>query len=68
MTTLWTAITTIWAAISSWVVDAVEDLTEMFYTSSGGLTFLGTLSVIGLGISIVFLLIGFIQNFLHLRG
>ena len=55
-------------AISEWLTGAVSDLIPMFYDSSTGLTMLGTLAVVGLGISVVFLLIGLIQNFLHFRG
>lgn len=41
---------------------------EIVITSDGSLTLLGTLAVIGLSISLVFLVIGVIQRFLKLRG
>lgn len=60
--------------IGTWIPTAIEALIPMFYTApsttggTGSLTFLGVLAVAGLSISVVFLLIGVIQNFLHFRG
>lgn len=53
--------------ISSWIVSTVPVVTGLFWTGSG-LTFMGVLAVCGLGFSVIFLLIGLIQNFLHFRG
>ena len=64
-----TAIGEIWTAIITWIVSAISSLTEVFYdTTSGEFTFLGVLALIGLGIGIVFLVIGVIQNFLRMRS
>lgn len=57
--------------IGQWITDAVTALVPMFYTEvdgTGSLTFLGVLAVAGLAFSVVFLIIGIIQNFLHFRG
>ena len=51
-------------AISTWLTGAVQDIIPMFYVPESGLTFLGSLAVVGLGIGVVFLLIGIIQRFL----
>ena len=61
------AILAVFTAIGEWIGTAVNNLTPMFYAESG-LTFLGTLAVAGLGFSVIFLMIGVIQNFLHFRG
>lgn len=61
------AFTTVFDAVGDWITNAFSDIIPMFY-AEGSLTFLGTLSVMGLGISIVFLLVGVIQRFLHLAG
>lgn len=61
-------ITGVFDAIGTWLTGAVQDLIPMFYVAESGLTFLGTLAVIGLAMSVVFLLIGLIQKFLHFRG
>lgn len=63
----------VFTEVGTWIGDAVNALVPMFYTApagdaSGSLTFLGVLAVAGLAISVVFLIIGVIQNFLHFRG
>lgn len=63
-----TAITGVFDAVGDWIVSAVGDMTALFYSSSDGLTLLGTLAVCGLAFSVIFLIIGIIQNFLHFRG
>lgn len=62
------SITGVFTAIAEWIGTAVQSLIPMFYVAESGLTFLGTLAVCGLAFSVVFLLIGIIQRFLHFRG
>lgn len=57
----------IWTAIITWIVSAIQSLTAVFY-AEGEFTFLGTLALIGLGIGVIFLVIGVIQNFLRMRS
>lgn len=66
--TVLTSILEVFEAVGEWIVSAVNSLMPMFYTSESGLTFLGVLAVAGLAFSVVFLIIGLIQNFLHFRG
>lgn len=69
MTSVLTAILAVFTSIGEWIGTAVQNLTPMFYVAETGvLTFLGTLAVAGLAFSVVFLIIGVIQNFLHFRG
>lgn len=68
MTNVLDAILDVFDAVSTWIQQAVTAVMPMFYTSENGLTFLGVLAVAGLAFSIVFLIIGIIQNFLHFRG
>lgn len=63
-----TAITEVFTAISEWIVGAVSGVMPMFYVAETGLTFLGVLAVAGLAFSVVFLLIGIVQRFLHFGG
>jgi hypothetical protein len=64
----------VFSEVGDWIAGAVNDLIPMFYNANpaegetAGLTFLGVLAVAGLAISVVFLIIGVIQNFLHFRG
>lgn len=63
------AITNVFDSIGTWISGAVNDLIPMFWNASdNSLTILGTLAVVGLGFSVVFLLIGIIQRFLHFAG
>ncbi len=63
-----TAILAVFTAIGDWIAGAVTQLMPMFYVAETGLTFLGVLAVAGLAFSVVFLILGLIQNFLHFRG
>lgn len=69
MNSIITAITGVFTAIADWITTSLPSITEIFYNSEqGSLTFLGVLAVVALGISIFFLLMGLVQNFLHFRG
>lgn len=57
----------VFSSVGTWISESVNDLMPMFYGETG-LTFIGVLAVAGLAFSIVFLIIGIIQNFLHFRG
>lgn len=61
------AVLAVFMAIAEWFTDAIPVITAFFY-ADGALTFMGVLAVAGLAVSIVFLLIGVISNFLHFRG
>ena len=65
--TVISAITAVFTAVMSWIITAIQSVVAVFWTGEA-LTFLGVLALIALGISIFFLLVGLIQNFLHLRG
>lgn len=62
------SIIAVFTAILDWMVDGITAIIPIFYVAETGLTFLGVLAVCGLVISIFFLLMGVIQNFLHFRG
>ena len=68
MTGVISSITGVFSAVSDWVVKGLQSLIPVFYSSESGLTFFGTMSVVALGISIFFLLLRVVQNFIHLRG
>ena len=64
-----TAITNVFTGLGDWIADYLPTIMEVFYNSeSNALTFLGVLAICGLAISVFFLLMGIIQNFLHFRG
>ena len=68
-----TAMTNVFDAVFTWIMSAINAIIPLFWTAGtgdtgGSLTFLGILALVGLAISIFFLIVGLIQNFLHLRG
>lgn len=67
MASILASIFEVFSSVGEWITSAVTDLIPMFY-AEGSLTFLGVLAVVGLAFSVVFLIIGLIQNFLHFRG
>lgn len=67
-TTVLDAILDVFSNVGTWISEAVNQMTPMFYDASTGLTFLGVLATAGLAISVVFLILGVISNFLHFRG
>lgn len=64
---LLTDILEVFTAVGQWITTSVDALMPMFHNAEG-LTLLGVLAVAGLSMSVIFLLLGFIQNFLHFRG
>lgn len=64
-----TAVTNVFTGIGEWIADFLPTITALFWdVEANALTFLGVLAVSGLSISVFFLLMGVIQNFLHFRG
>lgn len=53
---------------TAWFSGAVTDIMPIFYTAEAGLTIIGVLTVAGLAMSVVFLLLGVISNFVRFRG
>lgn len=62
------SITGVFTEMAEWVSTTIPTLSAIFYNAETGLTFIGNLSVAGLSLSVFFLLMGVIQNFLHFRG
>lgn len=55
-------------AVGTWIGEAVTAMIPIFWDSTNGLTFLGTLAVLGVAFAVMFLIIGIIQKFLHIAG
>lgn len=62
------SVTSVFTEMAEWVSTTLPTLSSIFYDAETGLTFIGTLSVAGLALSVFFLLMGVIQNFLHFRS
>lgn len=61
----------IWESVIGFFTDNFSSIQGMFWneagTGDGHLTFLGILCVINVAVGVFFLIMGVIQNFLHLR-
>lgn len=69
MSDILTAITDVFSAMGTWIISYIPKVTEVFYNATDkSLTLLGVLAVVSLAVSIFFLIMGLIQNFLHFRG
>lgn len=68
LTGVLTSILEVFSSVGTWIAEAVQTLIPMFYVPETGLTFIGVLAVASLAFSVVFLIMGIIQNFLHFRG
>ena len=62
------AILAVFTSVGTWLSSAITSLIPIFYVADTGLTFLGVLAVAGLAFSVVFLVMGIIQRFLHFGG
>lgn len=67
-TSVITALTDVWDAVSTWLVGAFKGIMPMFYDAESGLTFMGVLAAASLGVGLIFLLIRIVQNFIHFRS
>lgn len=67
MTTVVTAVTSVFTAIGTWLVEAITAMEAVFW-AEGALTFIGTLSVIGLAIAVILMVLAMIRSYLQLRA
>lgn len=69
MTSVLTSILAVFSAIGTWIVGAVKDMIPIFWNATdSSLTLIGVLAVAGLGLSVIFLVVGLIQKFFHFAG
>ena len=68
MNAIVTAVLDVFEAVGTWIAETVPTFIPMFYSAESGLTWLGVMAVMGLAFSVVFLMIGIIQKFLHFAG
>lgn len=61
------SITSVWTEVMTWITTSIGSVQTVFY-ADGDLTFLGVLATVGVSVGVAFLIIGVVQNFLHLRG
>ena len=62
-----TAVTSVFTAIGTWLISSITAMEAVFWTGTG-LTFIGTLSVVGLAIAVVLMVLAMIRSYLQLRA
>lgn len=62
-----TAITQVFTSIGTWLVGAITAMEAVFWVD-GALTFIGTLSVVGLAIAVILMVLAMIRSYLQLRA
>ena len=58
----------IWTALVQWLTTNLTSVQSIFYSAETGFTLMGTLTAVGVAVSIVFVLIGTIAIYVRLRG
>lgn len=66
MTGVVSAITSVFTEIGNWFVDAVVAMLDIFYLD-GALTFIGTLSIMGLGIAVILMVLAMIRSYIRFQ-
>lgn len=67
MTSVIGAITSVFTAVGEWFSTALGGFVDIFYVEETGITFLGTVALVGLGISITMLLINIVKSFIKFK-
>lgn len=57
----------VWEALMDILMGFVTDVQPLFYSAETGLTFVGTLSIVAVGIAVILLIVNIVRSFLHLR-
>lgn len=63
--TVISSIMAVFTAILEWFSSAFESVTSLFYNTETGLTFIGVVSVLTLGIAVFTLVIGWIRGLIR---
>ena len=57
----------VFTEILNWFTTTLGSVGDIFYTAEKGLTFIGTLSVIGLGIGVVLLVVNMLKSLIRFK-
>lgn len=66
-TSIVSSIFAVFTEILNWFTTTLGTVGDIFYTAEKGLTFIGTLSVIGLGVGVVLLVVNMLKSLIRLR-
>lgn len=62
-----TQILQVFTSLTEWFASTVDSAEAIFWDDSTGLTFVGTLSAVGVAIAVTILIANWIKGFIHLR-
>lgn len=68
MNALVDAVFAVFTEVGDWIVTAINQMVPIFYDPTEGLTFMGIMATIGVGLGVILLVVGIIQSFLRLRS
>lgn len=68
ISTVLSAVLAVFSAILEWFVTAINTAVGIFWAAETGLTFIGTLALLGLGIAVILMLFAMIRSYLKNRG
>lgn len=68
MTSVTSSILSVFSALVTWFVETLGDVTALFYVAETGLTFIGTITVIGVAIAVTLMVIAMIRSLLRLQN
>ena len=63
-----TAVFDVFSNISTWFTGSISDFVDLFYTAENGLSFIGIMALIGIGIGVTRMLFAIITSFVQMRG
>lgn len=66
--TVVSSILSVFTAILEWFVTSLGAIGGIFYTAEAGLTFLGTVTIIGFAIAIVTMVVAMVRSLIKSRG
>lgn len=68
ISTVISSVLAVFTAVLEWFVSSINVAVGIFWAAETGLTFIGTLAVVGLAIAIVLMLLAMIRSYLKNRG
>lgn len=61
------SVLTVFTTVLTWLIESLGSASALFYVAETGLTFIGTVTVIGLAIAVVLLVLAWIRGLLRLQ-
>ena len=68
MTSVTSSILGVFTALVEWFVTTLGEVSALFYVAETGLTFIGTITVIGVAIAVTLMVIAMIRSLLRLQN